>query len=94
VAGELFGCCQASVSRLLTVLCPLLGVVNAELLARVKGAGIRRAAAGGWVRRLDRGTFPCRGDMFSDKHHECGFNVQVVANTAGWLALEIYPVPG
>src|ERR1700730_2456138 len=36
VAGELFGCSQASVSRLFTMLYPLLGAVNAELVAQVK----------------------------------------------------------
>jgi hypothetical protein len=81
VAGELFGCSQASVSRLFTVLYPLLGVVNAELVARVK------AQASGEPLLVDGFIAPtgerphAEANMFSDKHHECGFNVQVMANT-------------
>jgi hypothetical protein len=94
VAGELFGCSQASVSRLFTVLYPLLGAVNAELVARVKAeASDEPLLVDGFI--APTGERPqAKANMFSDKHHECGFNVQVVANTAGRLVDVGDPVPG
>jgi hypothetical protein len=94
VAGELFGCSQASVSRLFTVLYPLLGVVNADLVAQVKAeASDAPLLVDGFI--APTGERPdAEANMFSDKHHECGFNVQVVANTAGRLVDVGNPVPG
>jgi DDE superfamily endonuclease/Helix-turn-helix of DDE superfamily endonuclease len=94
VAGELFGCSQASVSRVFTALYPLLGVVNADLVAQVKAeAANAPLIVDGFI--APTGERPgAQANMFSDKHHECGFNVQVVANTGGRLVDVGDPVPG
>ena len=94
VAGELFGCSQSSISRLFTMLYPLLGAVNADLVAQVQAAAASAPLlVDGFV--APTGERPgAEANMFSDKHHECGFNVQVLADTAGRLVDVGDPVPG
>ncbi len=94
VAGELFGCSQATISRLFTRLYPLLGAVNADLVAQVKAdAADAPLLVDGFI--APTGERPdAEANMFSDKHHECGFNVQVVSDTAGRLVDVGDPVPG
>jgi len=94
VAGELFGCSQATISRLFTRLYPLLGAVNADLVNQVKAAAADAPLlVDGFI--APTGERPsAEVNMFSDKHHECGFNVQVVADTAGRLVDVGDPVPG
>jgi DDE superfamily endonuclease len=94
VAGELFGCSQASVSRLFTLLYPLLGAVNADLVAQIKAeASDMPLLVDGFI--APTGERPdAAANMFSDKHHECGFNIQVVASTTGRLVDVGEPVPG
>jgi hypothetical protein len=93
VAGELFGCSQPSISRLFTKLYPLLGALNADLVAQVKAAAASAPLlVDGFV--APTGERPgAEANMFSDKHHECGFNVQVVADTAGRLVDVGDPIP-
>ncbi len=94
VAGELFGCSQATISRLFSRLYPLLGAVNADLVAQVKAEAVDAPLlVDGFI--APTGERPgAQVNMFSDKHHECGFNVQVVANTGGRLVDVGDPVPG
>jgi DDE superfamily endonuclease/Helix-turn-helix of DDE superfamily endonuclease len=94
VAGELFGCSQASVSRLFTRLYPMLGAVNADLVAQVKAeAANAPLLVDGFI--APTGERPgAQANMFSGKHHEPGFNVQVVSDTAGRVVDVGDPVPG
>ena len=94
VAGELFGCSQSSISRLFTKLYPLLGAVNASLVAQVQAAAASAPLlVDGFV--APTGERPgAEANMFCDKHHECGFNVQVLADTAGRLVDVGDPIPG
>src|SRR6266498_2635535 len=81
VAGELFGCSQSSISRLFTMLYPLLGAVNADLVAQVQAAAASAPLlVDGFV--APTGERPgAEANMFSDKHHECGFFLNVPAAT-------------
>jgi hypothetical protein len=84
VAGELFGCSQASVSRIAGRLRPLLGVVTAQRIAQVRLRAQRGAV-------LVDGFLAPTGErtgvdgMYSGKRHAAGFNVQAVADLAGRL---------
>jgi hypothetical protein len=94
VAGELFGCSQPTISRLFTLLYPLLGAVNTDLVAQVKAAAVNAPLlVDGFI--APTGERPdAAANMFSNKHHECGFNVQVAADTGGRLVDVGDPVPG
>lgn len=93
-AAELFGISQATVSRRWTVLLP---VVEKVLAAHVPGPA--EASAGRIV--LIDGTLVTTWDwaskdttMFSGKHRDTGFNLQVAATLAGDLLAVSEPVPG
>ncbi|MFF3404453.1 transposase family protein [Streptomyces sp. NPDC002659] len=94
VAAELFGISRATVSRRWTALLP---VVEKALAGHVPDPA--EASAGRIV--LIDGTLVTTWDwtsegttMFSGKHRDTGFNVQVAATLAGDLAAVSAPVPG
>jgi hypothetical protein len=94
VAGELFGCSQASASRLFRLICPILGAVNADLVAQVKAAAAEAPLlVDGFM--APTGERPqAQTNMFSDKHRQSGFNVQVLGDTGGRLVDVGDPVAG
>lgn len=94
MAGELFGCSQATISRLFGLLYPLLGQVNADLVAEVQSAAKDAPLLmdGFMATSGERPHAPVR--IFSDKHRACGFNVQVLADTTGRFVDVGDPVAG
>ncbi|MEW2386598.1 transposase family protein [Micromonospora sp. NPDC047707] len=93
VAGELFGCSQATVSRVSRRLRPLLRQATAQFAGEVRQQAKRSAV-------LIDGFLAPTGErtgvtgMFSGKRHQVGFNVQSVADLAGRLVDTGLPVPG
>ncbi|MFF3404331.1 transposase family protein [Streptomyces sp. NPDC002659] len=93
-AAELFGISQATVSRRWTTLLPLVEKVLAEHVPD------SAAASAGRVVLVD-GTLVPTWDwasegtsMFSGKHRDTGFNLQIAATLAGELLAVSSPVPG
>jgi hypothetical protein len=93
VAGELFGCSQSTVSRLVRRLRPLLGQANAELAGQVRAQAKRSAVLvdGFGAPTGNRAGVP---DLFSGKRHTCGLNSQAVSDLAGRPVDTGLPVPG
>lgn len=93
VAGELFGCSQSSVSRIVARLRPLLRQATAEHAGQVRRQARRSAV-------LVDGFLAPTGDragvkgMYSGKRHDSGFNVQAVSDLAGRLVDTGLPCPG
>jgi hypothetical protein len=100
VAGELFGCSQATVSRVTRRLRPLLGRATAELAGKVRTQAQRSAVlVDGFLaptgeRTGVTGMFSGKRHAFSGKRHASGFNVQVVADLDGRLLDTGLPCPG
>ncbi len=92
VAGELFGCSQATVSRVARRLRPLLGRATAELAGQVRVQATRSAVlADGFL--APTGERSGVNGMFSGKRHTSGFNVQAVADLDGRPGRSRAPVP-
>jgi hypothetical protein len=93
VAAELFGCSQATVSRVTRRLRPLLGQATAELAGQVRSQAKRSAVLvdGFLAPTGERTGVAC---MFSGKRHAAGFNVQAVADLDGRLVDTGLPCPG
>lgn len=84
VAGELFGCSQATVSRTSRRIRPLLQQATAALAQRVAA----RARLGAVL--LDGLIAPTgerrdHTDLFSGKHRVCGMNMQVITDLDGQI---------
>ncbi|BCJ56349.1 hypothetical protein Asp14428_78240 [Actinoplanes sp. NBRC 14428] len=93
VAGELFGCSQATVSRIARRLRPLLGQATAELAGKVRAQAQRSAVlVDGFL--APTGERAAVTGMFSGKRHATGFNVQAVADLDGRLVDTGLPCPG
>ena len=93
VAGELFGCSQATVSRVFRRIRPLLEQVTADRAVEVATQARRSAVlVDGFI--APTGERAARADLFSGKHHICGMNVQVVADLAGRLVDTGIPIGG
>jgi len=93
VAGELFGCSQATVSRTSRRIRPLLAQATAAIAQRVAA----RARLGAVL--LDGLIAPTgerseRTDLFSGKHRVCGMNVQVIADLDGRVIDTGTPIGG
>jgi hypothetical protein len=93
VAGELLGCSQSSVSRIVRRLRPLLRQVTADLAGQVRQQAKRSAVLvdGFLAPTGNRAGVP---DLFSGKRHAAGLNVQAVSDLAGRLVDTGLPVPG
>lgn len=97
VTGELFGCSQSSVSRIVAALRPLLRPLLRQATAELAGE-VRRQAKRSAV--LVDGFLAPTGnragvpDLFSGKRHASGLNVQAVSDLAGRLVDTGLPVPG
>ncbi|WP_180990013.1 transposase family protein [Streptomyces noursei] len=94
VAAELFGVSQSTVSRRWTVLLPAVERALAEHVPDPVAASVGRIVLidGALVRTWDwasQGTA-----LFSGKHRDTGFNLQVSATLAGDLLAVSNPVPG
>jgi hypothetical protein len=93
VAGELFGCSQATVSRVFRRIRPLLEQVTAARAAEVATQARRSAVlVDGFI--APTGERAARTDLFSGKHRICGMNVQAVADTCGRLVDTGTPIGG
>jgi DDE superfamily endonuclease/Helix-turn-helix of DDE superfamily endonuclease len=93
VAGELFGCSQATVSRVARRLRPLLSQATAELAEQIRVQAKRSAVlVDGFL--APTGERAGVAGMFSGKRHAAGFNIQAVANLDGRLVDTGFPVPG
>lgn len=93
VAGEVFGCSQATVSRVTRLLRPLLGQATAGLAAKVREQAQRSAVlVDGFLAPTGERTGVA--GMFSGKRHAAGFNVQAVADLDGHLIDTGMPCPG
>ncbi|WP_371666733.1 transposase [Streptomyces sp. NBC_00289] len=93
-AAELFGCSQSTVSRRLALLGPLLEQVLAEFVPDPAEASTGKVVLvdGTLVTTWDwagRGT-----ELFSGKHCDTGFNLQIAATLDGGLLAVSAPVPG
>lgn len=93
VAGEVFGCSQATVSRVTRLLRPLLGQATAGLAAKVREQAQRSAVlVDGFL--APTGERAGVAGMFSGKRHAAGFNIQAVADLDGHLIDTGMPCPG
>jgi hypothetical protein len=93
VAAELFGCSQATVSRVFRRIRPLLEQVTAPCAAQVATQARRSAVlVDGFI--APTGERAARDDLFSGKHRICGMNVQAVADLAGRLVDTGTPIGG
>lgn len=93
VAGELFGCSQATVSRIVRRLRPLLGEATAALSGRVRQQAKRSAVlVDGFL--APTGNRAGVAGLFSGKRHAAGFNVQAVSDLDGRLVDTGLPCPG
>jgi hypothetical protein len=93
VAGELFGCSQATVSRTSRRIRPLLQQATAAIAQRV-AARVRLGAVlldGLIAPTGERGD---RSDLFSGKHRVCGMNVQVISDLDGRVIDTGTPIGG
>jgi hypothetical protein len=94
--ADLFGCSQPTISRLVTVLLPVL----TEVLAKTGQARAERELRstvrvdGFLVPIGDRRANTYTSGMHSGKRHRCGFNVQVIASWNGRLVITGQPQPG
>jgi hypothetical protein len=93
VTGELFGCSQATVSRTVRRIRPLLRQATASSAGQVRAQAKRSAVLvdGFLAPTGNRTGVP---EMYSGKRHESGFNVQAVADLAGRLVDTGLPCPG
>jgi hypothetical protein len=94
--AEMFRCSQPTISRLITLLIPILTEVltpntqataERELRSTVRIDGFLVAIG-------DRRKNTYTSGMYSGKRHRCGFNVQVVASWHGRLVMTGRPQPG
>jgi hypothetical protein len=93
VAGEVFGCSQATVSRVTRRLRPVLGQATAGLAAKVRAQAHRSAVlVDGFLAPTGERTGVA--GMFSGKRHAAGFNIQAVADLDGRLVDTGMPCPG
>lgn len=93
VAGELFGCSQSTVSRVVRRLRPLLRQATCDLAGQIRQQAKRSAVlVDGFL--APTGNRAGVADLFSGKRHAAGCNVQAVADLAGRLVDTGLPVPG
>lgn len=93
VTGELFGCSQSTVSRVVRRLRPLLRQATAEFAGHVRQQAKRSAVlVDGFL--APTGNRAGVSGLFSGKRHLCGYNVQAVSDLAGRLVDTGLPVPG
>ncbi|MFF4879678.1 transposase family protein [Micromonospora sp. NPDC000668] len=93
VAGELFGCSQSTVFRIVCRLRPLLRAATAEVAGQVRLQAKRSAVlVDGFLAPTDNRTGV--SDLFSGKRHTYGLNIQAVSDLAGRLVDTGLPVPG
>ncbi|MEV0269627.1 transposase family protein [Hamadaea sp. NPDC050747] len=94
--AELFGCSQPTISRLITMLIPILTDVLSPLAERVAERELRSTVrVDGFLAPIgDRRANTYTSGMYSGKRHRCGFNIQVVASWRGRLIMTGDPMPG
>jgi hypothetical protein len=94
--AELFDCSQSTISRLVTLLIPVLTEVLTPLADRTAERELRSTVRvdGFLVPIGDRRKNTYTSGMYSGKRHRCGFNVQVVASWRGRVVLTGDAMPG
>lgn len=96
VVGELFGCSQPTVSRLVTLLRPIVIEVLVPVADQVQQRELRSTTRvdGFVVPTGDHRLTAYKQQMWSHKNHMVGQNVQVVSSRDGRLVLTGDCVPG
>ena len=96
VLAELFGCSQSTISRLVSLLLPVLTeILSATTNSRAERELRSTVRVDGFLVPVgDRREDTYTSGMYSGKRHRCGFNVQVVASGYGLLVLTGRPQPG
>jgi predicted XRE-type DNA-binding protein len=94
--AELFGCSQPTISRLISLLLPMLTeVLAATTTARADRELRSTVRVDGFLVPIgDRRDGTYTSGMYSGKRHRCGFNVQLVASWHGLLVMTGRPQPG
>ena len=94
--GELFGCSQPAVSRLVGRLVPAIATVPTGHSQHVADRELRSTVRvdGFLAPTGDRREHTYTAGMYSGRRHRCGFNVQVVGSHHGTLVLTGAPQPG
>jgi len=93
VAAELFGCSQATVSRIAHRLRPLLWQATCGFAGQVRAQARRSAVlVDGFLAPTGNRTGVT--DMYSGKRHKSGFNIQTVGDLAGRLVDTGLSCPG
>jgi DDE superfamily endonuclease len=96
LVAELFGCSQATVSRLIGRLAPVITIVLTDNAEYVATHALRSTVRidGFLAPTGDRRENTYTAGMYSGKRHRCGFNVQVVGSAYGRLIMVGDPQPG
>jgi DDE superfamily endonuclease/Helix-turn-helix of DDE superfamily endonuclease len=93
VAGELFGCSQPTVSRIVRRSRPLLRTATAEFAGQTRRQAKRSAVlVDGFL--VPTGNRTGVSFLYSGKRHMSGLNIQAVSDLAGRLVDTGLPVPG
>jgi hypothetical protein len=93
VAAEVFGVSQSTVSRRWDALREVIEAVLAEFVPTpVQVAGTSTVLVDGTL--IPTWDWRHRSDLFSGKHHDTGFNLQIGATLGGNLVAVGAPVPG
>jgi hypothetical protein len=93
VAAEIFGVSQSTVSRRFDALREVIEAVLAEfVLSPAEIAGNSTVLVDGTL--VPTWDWRHRHDLFSGKHHDTGFNLQIAATLGGDLVAVGAPVPG
>jgi hypothetical protein len=93
LAAEMFGVSQSTVSRRFDALREIIEIVLAEfVLTPAEVAGTSTVLVDGTL--VPTWDWADRSDLFSGKHHDTGFNLQIGATLGGKLVAVGAPVPG
>jgi hypothetical protein len=94
VLGEVFGCSQPTVSRLIARLTPVIDGLLTATAREVEARELRSTVrVDGFLAPTGNHRQDTKG-MYSGKRHSAGFNVQVVGSWRGRLVMTGDPTPG
>jgi hypothetical protein len=93
VAAAVFGISQSTVSRRFEALREVIAVVLADVVPDpAEAAGANTVLIDGTLART--WDWACRDDLYSGKHRDTGFNLQIAATLDGRLLAVGTPIPG
>lgn len=96
VLAEFYGCSQATVSRVIAGLCPVITAVLTEHAQQTAARQLRSTTRiDGFLARVGNHRAPHRNDkMWSKRRRADGFNIQILSSHEGRLVAVGKPVPG